>query len=165
MLNKKMADEHGQHLVTITVIMAIFRSLEGLAFDYATNQNEAIHASVTLRTEALTLTATIPHQPFLMGIFGIAVITRTASAFAGYYLLCSLTVFSITCSCHPPLAGGEPITNICDIQWSTLNNTAPLCITKDSYKIPEEVTTPFRNHKLINYALRFNWYTRCNNGW
>jgi hypothetical protein len=109
------------------------------ALDYAINRNEATDASVTIGTKVLTVTTAIPHQTFLMGLFGEDVITSTASASAGCYFPCSATVLPVAWSCEPPIVNGEPITDTCGIQWGTMDDPGPLYVIMDSNKIPEDI--------------------------
>ena len=109
------------------------------ALDYAINRNEATDASVVLGTKVLTVTTTIPHQTFLMGLFGQAVITSTASASAGCYFPCSATVLPVAWSCEPPIVGGVPITQTCGIEWGTLADPGPLYVIMDSNAIDDDI--------------------------
>jgi len=113
-------------------------TVEEQALDYAINRNGAIDASVTIGTKVLTVTATIPHQTFLMGLFGENVITSTASASAGCYFPCSATVLPVAWSCAPPIVGGVPVTDTCGIQWGTMDDPEPpMYVIMDSNKIED----------------------------
>ena len=99
------------------------------AIDYAINRNGATDATANLGTKSITVTATIPQETFLAGIFGSDEVTTHATASAGCYTPCEgIGVLPVAWACQPP-AGGV-ITDTCAVQYGPSN----LYIIMDSKK-------------------------------
>jgi len=89
---------------------------EAKAIDYAVNRNNASTAGVNFGNDVITVTTTIPHETFLMKIFGTNVVTTTATASAGCYIPCDLKgVLPVAWACQPP--AGVPGVNSCGIDY------------------------------------------------
>ena len=86
------------------------------AIDYAVNLNNASTAGVNFGNDVITVTTTIPHETFLMRIFGTNVVTTTATASAGCYIPCDIKgVLPVAWACQPP--AGVPGVNSCGIDY------------------------------------------------
>ncbi len=105
------------------------------AIDYAVNRNHAESADVSLIPKTITVTATIPYEPFLMRIFGTEVVTVTASASAGCYVPCNIKgVLPVAWYCQPP-PEDDPEWNDCGIKYQAPDATNPdLWVIMDSIK-------------------------------
>ncbi len=110
------------------------------ARDYAINRNQAKTADVIVATKNITVTTTIPHETFLMRIFGTNTVNTTATASAGCYVPCSMTgVLPVAWFCEVPPSQQDP-TNGCGITYQPLNKTDPqLWVIMDAIKTVDDI--------------------------
>jgi Putative Flp pilus-assembly TadE/G-like len=127
---------------------------EAQAQDYAINRNEASTANVSFGDELITVTTTIPHQTFLMKIFGTDVVTTTATASAGCYVPCDIRgVLPVAWACQPP--EGEEGTNECGIFYYDPDHPAdtPWYIIMDSQNLNDDFYCKEPDPENPNYGL------------
>jgi hypothetical protein len=107
------------------------------AWEYAVTLNHAADAEITVATKDITVTTTIPHQTFLMKIFGTDVVTTTATASAGCYVPCNIKgVLPVAWFCQTPPTedGGD-----CGITYPPLDGDPQKWVIMDSIKTIDDI--------------------------